>query len=378
MKNLILFLLIFIPSILICQNEYKITTESVTWQGFSSTDAVVTAFITITNTGSTDNWYENFNGFSLRKKSSDENYKIVDIRKMLEDNSSPGSSVVSASLSFLVPITADSLMLKYPERYGGKEIFLARSFEITKRKSKTEDYSEPYVSDNDITRTTGKEPSSDRGYHPSSKGEYKAEPETAIFLIPTMGGGGILKTDKGNKNEYFWQIGYKIPIKIITFKKQNINLFTDIEFGLMAISFVRGNRSNNFLNFYGLDKSTLKAENDSGSYNPIYNLNIYGGFAIEYDKNPIIAPYLSFKVGYNWVNDSYVRIYPISSGPGNHISREEDLSGPGFQFQLGFTFFKKVCLFYNFYTFKATNGNSILNATYTGHFINLWLGGLIY
>lgn len=66
MKNLLLILLIIIPAISFCQNEYKITTESAIRQEYSGSEAVVTAFVTITNIGNPDNWYENFSGFVLQ------------------------------------------------------------------------------------------------------------------------------------------------------------------------------------------------------------------------------------------------------------------------------------------------------------------------
>lgn len=371
-----IFLIVFICSNLFAQSEFIITTESAIWQEFSGSNAVITAFITITNTGSTDNWYDNFSEFRLKSRNTGNYYKLIDTRKILENDVNPGE-FISVSYSFLVPRSADSLMLIYPERYGGKEIFLARSYEISKNKKDFTQESEPYVSENDVTIITGQYPSKNKENSKPTKGDYSTQSENAIFLFPTFGGAGLMKTDKGEKGEYFWQIGYKIPFKIKTFKKQNLNLYADIEFGIMSIQFSK-NKSKAFLDFYGLDNSTFVATNDSGRYNPINNWNIYGGIGIEYDKSSIVAPYLSLKAGFNWVNDSYVRIYPTINGPGSYISRAEDLNGPGFQFQFGLTFFKKIFICYNFYSFKAINGNSVLNTTYTGHFINLWLASLIY
>lgn len=380
-----------IPAISFCQNEYKITTESVIRQEFSGSDAVVTAFITITNIGNIDEWYENFNGFVLRAKNSGEIYKLVDARKTLGDEIMP-KGLISASLSFLVPKSADSLYLKYPQRYGGKEIFLFRSYYLSKNDNGTE----TYVGERGVTLTTGQKPenkvgdnnpsntdnnngSNNPSYPDNNTGKRYIKDTGPDYLYIHFGGGaGFMKTNSGNKNNLFWQIGLIVKPLIYTFKKQNLRLVCDFDLGITSINYIADDKSDRYLDFYGINNNKWLANNDSGRSNPITNLNIYGGIGVVYDKNLKAAPYISIKFGWNFVNNSYVRIYPKFYGPNNYISRGEDLNGPGIKIDVGVYLFKAICISYNFYSFKATSGNSVLNAAYTGHFINFSFAGATF
>lgn len=401
MKNLLLILLIIIPAISFCQNEYKITTESAIRQEYSGSEAVVTAFVTITNIGNPDNWYENFSGFVLQSKNTREVYKLVDARSILKDEIMPGG-VISASLSFLVPKSADSIYLRYPLRYGGKETFLFRSYYL----SKNDNGSETYVGESGIVLTTGQKPDNKEGdknssnpdnkegnnnsSNPDSKegsnnpsnpdnnsGNTRSTPknEPSYFYSHFTGGMGLMKTNSGNKNHLFWQVRYTMKPVLHSFKKKKLRLVLDFDIGITSIHYSVSDKSDRYLDFYGIDKNKWEATNDSGNVNPINNWNIYGGVGVVYDKNPKVAPYISLKFGWNWVNNSYVRIYPKLYGPNNYISRGQDLDGPGIKIDAGIYLFDIICFSYNFYSFKATSGNSILNAAYTGHFINFSFAG---
>lgn len=389
MKNILLILLILIPAVSFCQNEYKITTESAIRQEYSGSEAVVTAFVTITNIGSQDNWYENFSGFVLQSKNTKEVYKLIDARNILNDEIMP-SGVISASLSFLVPKSADSLYLKYPLRYGGKETFLFRSYYL----SKNDNESETYVGENGIILTTGLKPDNKQGdndiYNPdnnsgnnnssnpdNNSGKTHSTPknEPSYFYSHFTGGMGLMKTNSGNKSNLFWQVMYTMKPVLHSFKKQCLRLVLDFDIGITAIHYSVGDKSDRYLDFYGIDKNKWTAKNDSGNVNPINNWNIYGGVGVVYDKNPKAAPYISIKFGWNFVNNSYVRIYPNLYGTNNYISRGQDLDGPGIKIDAGIYLFNTICFSYNFYSFKATSGNSVLNAAYTGHFINFSFAG---
>ena len=383
MRKLLLVLLFIIPVVSFCQNEYKITTESALRQEVSGSDAVVTAFVTITNIGNPDNWYENFSGFVLQSKNTREVYKLIDARNILEDEVMP-NGVISASLSFLVPKSADSIMLKYPERYGGKETFLFRSYYL----SKNDNESETYVGENGIVLSTGHKPENKGGDNNSSNPENNngsnkpskvgkdVSPLPAYFNLLT-GGIGFMKSSSGNKNQFFWQALISVKPFLYTFKKQKLALLLDIEGGITTIQYMGNDNSDNFLSFFGIDKDIWVAKHDHGKIIPINNWSVYVGLGMAYNKNPNLVPYISSKLGWNSVSDGLVRIYSKVNGPSNTLSYSELLRGPGFKLEVGVYINNWVCLSYNFYSYKATSGNSALNSSYLGHFLNLALGSYV-
>jgi hypothetical protein len=184
-----------------------------------------------------------------------------------------------------------------------------------------------------------------------------------------------MKTNTGNKDNLFWQVLFAFKPLLYTFKKQNLRLILDLEGGFTSIQYSADDKSRRYLDFYGLNSNEYTAKNDSGNANPVNNLSVYGGLGVVYDKNQKISPYISLKFGYNYVNNSYVRIYPKLFGINYTISRAEELSGPGMKIDIGVYLFGSICFSYNFYSFKATKNNSVLNAVYTGHFLNFAIAG---
>lgn len=372
MRKILLILLFIIPVVSFSQNEYKITTESAIRQEYSGSEAVVTAFVTITNIGNQDNWYDNFSGFVLQSKNTREIYKLIDARNILEDEINP-NGMISASLSFLVPKTADSLYLKYPLRYGGKETFLFRSYNL----SKNDNESETYVGESGIVLTTGQKPENKEGNN-NSKGKTDRELVAGIDGLANLitGGIGFMKSSIGNKYNLSYQ-GFFLTLKpfIYKFKKNNLALILDLEWGGGGSSIVGNdnNQSDTYLNFYGLDNKKYLAE---PSHNSIFiYYSVYAGPGLSYYKYKYFTPYCSFKIGYNYLTQNDGKLYNIENGQKILIMNNNSLSGLGFKYDMGIYFAKILCFSYQFNYFYAASRNSILNSNYIGHFLNLSVGG---